>query len=323
MTLLFAATLIGIGVLVERALRNPVVTIEPLALRQRVVVAPLRIVGAAPGLAYLRDGLVELLSTRLADDTAARSVDAGGVLAAWNASGLARASTVPRGAVVDLAARLGAEQVVVGSVVGNPARLSITATVVAVPSGVARGEATVSGPVDSLTTLVDRLAARLLVAEAGEDERLANYTSESLPALRAFLVAQAAFRRNDFGTALRLYDRALRRDSSFALAALYRALAADELHDEPQLRGAVALAWTTRETLNERDQSILATFTGARYPAPATGAELATAWQRVVDLAPGSAEAWSALGARLLHNGASAGLAAPLKKAAEIHTSAR
>jgi len=313
-----AIGLVGAGVLIERA-RRPSVVLRDLAPRQRVVVAPFRVVGAAAGLDYLRDGIVELLSTRLADDTAARSVDAGGVLTAWHATGLADAATVPRDTVVDLAKRLGAERVVIGSVVGSAMRLAITAAVYAVPSGAARGEATVSGPVDSLTTLIDRLAARLLVADAGEDERLATYTSESLPALRAFLSGQAAFRRNDFESALRQYDLALRRDSSFALAALYRALAADALNDEPQLSVAIAVAWDARPALNDRDRSVLAAFAGSRYPVPPSASDLVTAWQRVVDLAPTSAEAWSLLGARLLHDGAAAGLASPLRRAANAY----
>jgi DNA-binding SARP family transcriptional activator len=313
-----AVTLLGAGVLLGRG-KRATTPYRDLALRQRVVVAPFRVVGAAPGLNYLRDGIVELLSTRLADDTVARSVDAGGVLAAWRASGLTGAMTVPRDTVVALAGRLGAERVVLGSVVGDQTRLVITATVFAVPTGVNRGEASVSGPADSLTTLIDRLAARLLVADAGEEEQLATLTTASLPALRAFLAGQSAFRRNDFSRALAQYDVALRRDSSFALAALYRALAADELDDDSQLQFSIALAWPGRSSLNDRDRSVLMAFSGPRYPAPPTITELSAAWQRVVDLGMTSAEAWSLLGARLLHDGASAGLTNSLGMSANAY----
>ena len=313
-----AASLVGAGVMVGRGSRATT-SYRDLALRQRVVVAPFRVVGAAAGVDYLRDGMVELLSTRLADDTAARSVDAGGVLAAWRASGLTAAASVPRDTVVALAARLGAERVIVGGVVGDPTRLVITARVISVPDGVDRGEASVSGPADSLTTLIDRLAARLLVVDAGEDERLAAYTTASLPALRAFLAGQASFRRNDFARALTQYDVALARDPSFALAALYRALAADELNDDSQLQLSIALAWPGRSSLNERDRSVLMAVSGPRYPAPSPAAELAAAWQRVVDLGITSAEAWSALGSRLLHDGASAGLANSLGRSASAY----
>ena len=319
LSLTLAASFVAAGILFEQARSTPSAAPAQITLRQRVVVAPFRVVGAAPGLEYLRDGIVELLSTRLADDTSARSVDAGGVLAAWRASGLASAALVPRDTIVGLAGRLGAERVVIGSVVGTPARLVITASVSLVPSGVNRGEATVSGPVDSITTLVDRLAARLLIADADENESLANYTSASLPALRAFLDGQAAFRRSDFATALQRYDVALRRDSTFALAALYRALAADGLNDDPQLRASAALAWNSRSALNDRDHSLLTALVGDRYPSLPTTSGLDTAWQHVVDLAPGSAEAWSFLGARLLHDGAAAGMTAPPRRAVSAY----
>lgn len=318
-TVSVAVVLVTAGIVAGRIGRKAPVTLDTLAPRQRVVVAPFRVAGAAPGLEYLRDGMVELLSTRLADDTAARSVDAGAVLTAWQVSGLSSTVASPRDTMVALAARLGAERLVVGSVVGTPARLVINATVFQVPSGMTVGEATVSGPADSLTTLIDDLAGRLLVADAGEEERLANYTSGSLPALRSFLAGQSAFRRNDFAAALRSYDAALRRDSTFALAALYRALAADELNDEPQLRAAVSLGWTSRSALSDRDQSILLAFAGPRYPAPSTVAELTAAWQRVVDLAPASAEAWALFGARLLHDGGTAGLSTHLARAANAY----
>ncbi|MGZ8399259.1 MAG: AfsR/SARP family transcriptional regulator, partial [Gemmatimonadales bacterium] len=63
-------------------------------LRQKVVVAPFRVAGATSSLGYLRDGIVELLSTRLADDTTARAVDAGAVLGAWESAGFNTAAAV-------------------------------------------------------------------------------------------------------------------------------------------------------------------------------------------------------------------------------------
>ena len=317
--LALAALVFAVGVSFERVRRNRSAVPPTIELRQRVVVAPFRVVGAARGLEYLRDGIVELLSTRLADDTSSRSVDAGGVLAAWRAHGLGAAEAVPRDTVVQLAARLGAERVVIGSVVGTASGLVINASVLLVPSGETRGEATISGPADSLTTLVDQLAARLLIADADEDEKLSTYTTGSLPALRAFLDGQAAFRRSDFVRAIQRYDVALRRDSTFALAALFRALAADELNDQAQLRASVARAWGSRASLSDRDRALLVSFVGERYPALPTAADLDTAWQRVIDLAPGSAEAWSALGARLLHDGAAAGLASPFRRAGNAY----
>jgi tetratricopeptide (TPR) repeat protein len=283
-------------------------SVAELQLRQKVVVAPFRVAGAAGSLAYLRDGIVELLSTRLADDTSARAVDAGAVLSAWRAAGLTSTAAVPRDTVVKLAARLGAERVVIGSVVGTPQRVILRASVIAVPSVAVSGEAMVEGPADSISALIDGLAARLLVSEAGEDERLASYTTASLPALRAYLAGQSAFRQNNYTTALRHYQTALREDSTFALAALRLAIVADRLNEDAQKRRGVALGWAARDALSERDLALLFAFAGPRYPLPSQAPEQLAAWQRLADLAPNDAEAWYVLGASLFHDGAAAGL---------------
>jgi len=305
---LLVFTLIGVGVLLGRARSSPDTSVHELAVRQNVVVAPFRVAGADPSLAYLRDGVVELLSTRLADDSAARSVDAGAVLGAWRAAGLSPAMDLPRATVVTLATRLGAKRVVVGSVVGTAARMVLTATVLALPSGAVSGQAAVAGPADSISPLLDRLAAKLLVSEAGQDEDLAHHVSRSLPALRAFLAGQAAFRQGHYPAALRSYAFALRRDSSFALAALYQALGADRLSLDTELRAGTGTAWVSRSELSERDQSRLLALSGPRFPALATRDELATAWQHMVDIAPSNADTWYELALRLLHDGRAAGI---------------
>jgi DNA-binding SARP family transcriptional activator len=276
-------------------------------LEQNVVVAPFRVTGASASLAYLREGLVELLSTRLADDSVARSVDAGAVLAAWRAAGLAGSADVPRETVARLAAGLGAERVVIGSVVGTPSRVVLTAAAVDVSSGVARGEATVEGPADSVSSLVDRLAGRLLLLGAGEDASLSNQTTGSLPALRAFLDGQATFHRAGYILALRHYEEALRLDSTFALAALQLARTADRLHlVDPRTR-AVAIAWRERDALDARARALLVALAGPRYPAPSEMEEQVAAWERPIDLTPDRAESWYESGARLVQEGMLAG----------------
>lgn len=282
--------------------------IGPLPQRQRVVVAPFRIAGAAASLGYLRDGIVELLSTRLADDSTARSVDAGAVIGAWRAAGLAPAVDVSRDTVVHLAARLGAERVVVGGIVGTPSWLVVRATVLRVPDGAVTGQASVEGSADSITSVVDRLAVKLLVAEAGEEEQLARHTTTSLTALKAYLAGQSALRRGDYSLAIHRFDAALERDSTFALAGLRLAVAADRVDDALRFQNGVRTAWLYRQELSERDAAMLRGFVGPRFPAPSLASEQADAWAEAAALAPNSADAWFALGTRLVHDGADAGL---------------
>jgi DNA-binding SARP family transcriptional activator/TolB-like protein len=299
--------ILATAVTILRAPRSASTVAQP-QLRQKVVVAPFRVAGAASSLGYLRDGIVELLSTRLADDTAARAVDAGAVLGAWESAGFRRAAAVPRDSVVKLAAQLGAERVVIGSVVGTPRRMILRASVVGVPSAQVSGEAIVEGPADSISALIDALAAKLLVSQAGEDERLASYTTASLPALRAYLAGQAAFRRDDYDGAIRRYEVALELDPGFALAALHLAVAADRRNEDGQGRRGVARAWASRDALSERDLALLVALGGPRFPLPSFATEQLAAWRRLVDAAPNDAESWYMLGARLFHDGALAGV---------------
>jgi DNA-binding SARP family transcriptional activator len=301
--LMLLVVLIGAALTIIRGRGSRSVVAQP-QLRQQVVVAPFRVAGAASSLVYLRDGIVELLSTRLADDTAARAVDAGAVLGAWENAGFTTAAAVPRDSVVKLAAKLGAERVVIGSVVGSPSHMILRASVVAVPSAEVQGEAMVEGPADSISALIDGLAAKLLVSQAGEDERLATYTTASLPALRAYLAGQAAFRKDDYDIAMRRYQAAIERDPTFALAALHLAIAADRLNDDEQRSRGISLAWTSRDALSERDLAMLTAFGGPKYPMPSFAPEQLTAWRRLVDMAPNDAESWFTLGSRLFHDGA-------------------
>jgi DNA-binding SARP family transcriptional activator/TolB-like protein len=277
-------------------------------LEQQVVVAPFRVSGASGSLAYLREGMVELLSTRLADDSSDRSVDAGAVLAAWRAAGLGGTGNESRGTIVRLAAGLGAERVVTGSVVGTRSRLVLTAGVIDAATGRPLGQASVEGVADSITSLVDRLAARLLVLDAGEEASLATKTSESLPALRAFLDGQAAFRRGNYTGALRRYGDAVRLDSTFAIAAVQLARSADRLHLVEQRSRALALAWPERDVLDARARALLVALAGPAYPEPSMVSPAVAAWERPVDLTPERSDAWYELGAHLLDEGLAVGL---------------
>ena len=290
-----------------------------IRVAQPLVVAPFRVAAADPSLAYLREGMVELLSARLAGDSALHSVDPGLVIGTWRRDVRGGAGADTRADAVRIAGTLGARQVVIGSVVGSASRIVVSATLVAVPDGATTASVTVEGSADSLTSLVDRVSIGLLATEAGELERLGERTTLSLPALRAYLDGQAAWRRGDFSRAAMRYEQALAADSTFALAALQLALAADRLNDAQQHSRALALAWSARGDLTERDRQYLLAFAGPRYPAPSSEAEQLAAWERAVALSPDRAEAWYELGERYFHDGAVIGVPnAPARAAAAL-----
>jgi DNA-binding SARP family transcriptional activator len=273
-----------------------------------VVVAPFRVSGTDPSLAYLREGMVELLSSRLADDSAAHAIDPGRVIGAWRSRRLTGPADTRTPDALRIARDLGGARVIVGGIVGNASRLVVSASLLAVNTGETRAQATVEGPVDSITTLVDRLGARLIASSAGEGDRFGDRFTPSLAALRDFLEGQAAYRRGDYAQAIPAYERALARDSTFALAALHLALAADGINDAEQHDRALALAWANRADLNERDAAHLIAFAGPRYPEPSRESEQVAAWERALVTAPDRADVWYELGERLFRAGGVAGL---------------
>ena len=274
--------------------------------RQVVAIAPFRVTGADSSLSYLREGMVDLLATKL-----------GGTARACARRTLAPCS--PRGDrtgrgvgelreadAIRIAGEVGAGRLVEGEVVGSGRSLTVSARIIDVPGGVTSAQASVEGPVDSLPQLVDRLAANLLALGAGEEEqRLAALTSTSLPALRAYLDGEALLRRGAFKDANRRFRDAQALDSTFALAGVGAMRAAEWYgEDTAPARGRLG----HRDRLSRRDLAWLETILGPRYPAPSSMGDEIKAAERFAQLAPDSPDAWYRLGDYLWHNGALAGL---------------
>jgi DNA-binding SARP family transcriptional activator/TolB-like protein len=300
------ASLIGVAgaaaiVLVGRPPRPP----EPNApvVRDMIVVAPFRVAGADPTLAYLHEGMIDLLVTKLTDDQAALAADPGSVVSAWRRARLLHSTDVPRAEAMRIARTLGADRVITGSVVGTPRRVVISASLVGVVEGDLRAQATVEGTVDSLSALVDRLATRLMAREAGAWDRLATHTSASLPALRAFLDGQSAYRRGGYRDAVNHFKRALEIDSAFAMAALGLAQAAERIGARVDRDRGLATAWAARSELTERDRVYLDALAGPRYPSPPSEREQLLLWEHAAAVTPSRAEVWHELGERFFYDG--------------------
>jgi DNA-binding SARP family transcriptional activator len=283
------------------ALRFPSRDTAPVS--GRVVVAPFRVSSADRSLAYLREGMVELLSTKLASEDPSHSTDPGSVLGAWRRAGVSDTAPSDRGLVLSVARGLGAERLLTGSVVGGPARVVLNATLLDVADGVQRAQASVEGSPDSLLVLVDRLAARLLADESLAADRLADQTTTSLAALRAYLDGQREYRSGQIQAAVKHYRFAVDRDSTFALAALGLVQAAERAIDEPLRARALALAWASRDALGERERLHLLALAGPGYPGMSTDRELLVAWEHAATALPDRADVWQGLGQQLYHAG--------------------
>jgi tetratricopeptide (TPR) repeat protein len=276
-----------------------------------VAVAPFRISGADSSLAYLREGMVDLLAAKLGGAAGIRAADPRSLLAAWRSAGSTRAD-LGQSDALRVAARLGAGQLILGDLVGTPSRIVIHATVLGVPNGTQTAEATVDGPADSLPALVDRLAGKVLLLRAGEEEqRVAGLTTPSLAALRAYLEGQSLYRGGRFTDASRQYEEAIRLDSTFALAGLMLLQAAGWQGGREPRESGYRVASRYRDRLSERDRALLeASSVSGVLPERHSTAEFIRAAERYVEVAPDSPDAWALLADWLHHDGQALGLEA-------------
>lgn len=275
------------------------VTLDPDA----VAVLPFRVAGSQD-LNVLREGLVDLLATKLTGEAGPRAIDSRTTLSRYAETAGDRELALDD--ALRVAASLGAGRLLLGEVVGTDREIALNATVYG-PDGEAQTRASVTGPVDSVTALVDQLAAKLLTLDAGEaSHRLAALTTTSLPALRSYLAGQWAYRRGDFRDAVDLFDQAVDLDSTFALAAMSLALASGWTGFEETPRG-LRVAWNHKDRLNDRDRALLVALAGPRYPEDSAPIERVHAAQTARKLAPRDPHALYILADEYFHNGELAG----------------
>lgn len=281
---------------------------QPTTHEALILVAPFHVTAGDTTLAFLREGMVDLLAAKLTGTVGARAMDPRRALAAARD---ARLGVDPLPASVDeVARRLGADLTLTGSVIRNGQAFVIQATLRSMAGGQGPVTARVEGLPDKLPDLIDQLASQLLLGQSREPvPRLSGLVSQPLPALEAYLEGRSAYRRGQYQQAAQAFRSALQSDSAFALAALYYVDAIDWVGSEDAVE-ARATAWRLRATLAPADQAYLVALLGARFPEAPTTAERLVAWERAAARAPDRAEVWYGLGDVLYHRGAVAGVPA-------------
>jgi Serine/threonine protein kinase len=280
-----------------------------------VAILPFRVAGSNPELAWLREGLADLLATKLTGEGGLRAAEPRAVLSAWRRVAGSEAQDIAPAAALEIAHRLGAGRVIDGSVVGTPSHLALTASMRAGAEDQGAATASVEGPLDSLPALLDQLATRLLGIGAGtEAARLSSLTSRSLPAVRAYLAGRAAFRKGQFRDAFNHFYDATLFDSTFALAALELLHASKWVATEgEEAQRARRLALAGRERLAPGDRALLDVWDVAFQTLP----ELIRRWRVATTAYPERADLWYGLGDAYYHYGAMAGVGQPFRQATD------
>jgi DNA-binding SARP family transcriptional activator/TolB-like protein len=266
-----------------------------------VAVAPFSLESVDAGASYLRDGLTDLLASRMADADVKRAADPAMVLRSVQAFGFVADSAKSLPATLRFGNALGADEVVVGSIRSLPGGVSVQATLVDVIEGKVRSSVQVNGSADSLIVLADRIVTGLVLPEvtdrsvrAGEAPREPQTVAPL--ALRGYRMGRTAYRRGDYHAAMRSFGQSLNQDPEFALAGLWLAMSADRANAAEQHDRGLATAWAHQDQLSTADRAYLRAFAGPRYPEPSSASEALAAWEHVVRAAPDRAEAWYRLG---------------------------
>ncbi|MGQ0702093.1 MAG: protein kinase domain-containing protein [Gemmatimonadales bacterium] len=259
-----------LGVLGVVVLRSPRTSAEPVS-PSRLAVFPFAVRSAGPH-QYLGEGVVDLLSRDLDGMAGLRTVEPGTVL---NIAGSDAADVIDLERGRSMARRLGAGLFVLGTVHSVAGQLQIRAQLFdrTAPDPVV--QASVRGDTSEVFALVDRLAAELIVgARQGDPNRLAGtaaLTTQSLPALKEYLNAEATLRNGSVDSAIAGYQRAIAIDSGFALAFYRLSVAAGwspsvpGTTDRQHLAGpSLTRALATSDRLAGRDRRLLEAYAAFR-----------------------------------------------------------
>lgn len=267
--------------------------------QRAVVIFPFDILGSTE-LSYLGRGMTDLLSTKLDGTGGLRSVDPRAVL---SAVGEGDELVVAQREAVGIAERLGADLYVLGSLTAHGGTVHLSASLYERGRGEPVVRTAVEGAIDQLFELVDRLAADLLTEQyrgPGHDlVRLAAATTNSLPALKAYLMGEESLRVGHYLLAEDHFREAATIDTTFALA--YYRLGVSAVWggqgSSPSF-WAVERALAQSERLTERGRMLLEAF---RAFLLRDAIEAERLYRAVLARHPDDVEAWYQLGEVLFH----------------------
>jgi pimeloyl-ACP methyl ester carboxylesterase/tetratricopeptide (TPR) repeat protein len=265
---------------------------------QMLAVLPFTVRGN-PELAYLGEGIVDLLSTKLDGAGDLRTTDPHALLGA-----VRRLSAAPgdlaRGG--EAARSLGASLFVSGDLLEAGGRIHVSAALYTPDGPTPLARASAEGELAKIFELIDDVSAQLLVGRlAGANARInrtAAVTTTSLAALKEYLTAERELRAGRFTSALEAFARAVDLDPDFALAWYRRSVASEWSLRNDLARSSAAKAVGASERLSELDRRLLEArllWHGGRL----TDAE--RLYRAILSTHPTEIEAWVQL-AEVLHH---------------------
>jgi eukaryotic-like serine/threonine-protein kinase len=212
---------------------------------------------------------------------------------------------------VALARALGAGLAVTGRVERSGAdSVRVVATLLDVASGRPQDEVSYRGAIDHMDVVTDSLSVGLLRSIARSQPvgvaRGSLAGARSLPALKALLESEQAFRRGDWGQAQAAAERAIQLDTTFALAYYWAGTARGWIY---RAGDSLAMVYSLRAQalnhgLNARDSLLIASNAAVEAPQTFTSAELRQLFAAVQASTlqyPDDPQVWNNLGEMRTH----------------------
>jgi DNA-binding SARP family transcriptional activator/TolB-like protein len=273
---------------------------EPSATR--MVVLPFTVRGAAEH-AYLGEGLVDLLSSDL-DIGEVRTVSPHALLGFLRREGVEQLDLTRARAVSE---HFRADYLVLGEVLESGGRLRINASLYERRQTEPLARVVAEGGEREVLEVVRKLATELLGVRGGpwgRPSRLAAQTAArttaSLPALRAYLEGERAFRAGRYSAAIDAFQRATAEDRAFALA-FYRLSLAAEWDNRYQLSlEAAERAVRFADRLHPRDRLRLEALRAERR---GDAHEAERRYRALLGAYPDDPDGWWGLAEVLFHYG--------------------
>lgn len=228
--------MIVVGVVLAIALLALWPRYTPSARDPRLVaVMPFHLASEDSALSVLSEGMVDLFDARLNGEQGFRTVAPVAAIRAWREVGGGRFdSRVSESEALDIAERLEAAFLLLGTIAEGRDRLEIQAALLAVPDGRVLGQFRSAGPADSLARMVNELVTRFVASRrTGGLETGTPLPNTSPVAMYAWLDGRAAYRDGRFEDAAGAFQAALAADPAFPLAALWAAMTARRTEQPP------------------------------------------------------------------------------------------
>jgi tetratricopeptide (TPR) repeat protein len=272
-------------------------------------------------LAYLSEGVVDLLSVKLDGAGSISTVDPRVVIARLHERGL-DADDPEQGR--RLARELGAGRFITGNLLEIGGRVTATASLHhTVGSDAQPAQSVREGDADGLFDVLDSLVVDLMsgtmTSEPDRLRRLAVATSSSLPAVKEYLQGEQLYRVGEYRAAADAYDRAVALDSTFALAYYRKSIAADWI-DAVDVRSSAERALALSDRLPQRERDLMKALAIRRN---GDGPAAHRAFEALAQRYPSDLEVLTQFGEAVFHEGPRYGesLAAaiePLRRVTEL-----